>query len=42
MEMPIGLMVEVSHEERVEALLATIACAITGQKPHRIAPWLVT
>ena len=39
MDMPIGLMCEWSAEERVELLLLTMACAMTGQKPHRIAPW---
>lgn len=25
--------------ERIEYLLATLACAVTGQTPHALLPW---
>lgn len=40
-EMPAGLAsATMTAEERIEALLLTIACTLTRQQPHRIAPWL--
>jgi hypothetical protein len=40
-DMPAGLASStLTSEERIEALLLTIACTLTRQQPHRIAPWL--
>ena len=42
MDMPVGLMSERTPEERIESLLITLTCAMTGAPAHRIAPWLMT
>lgn len=42
MDMPLGLMAEMTPEERIESLLITLCCSITQQPPHKIAPWRLT
>ena len=42
MTMPIGLMAELTTEERIERLLLTLACVLTKQPVHKVAPWLMT
>lgn len=40
-DMPAGLSAQtMTAEERIEALLLVVACALTHQQPHRVAPWL--
>lgn len=40
-EMPAGLASQtMTAEERIESLLLVVACALTRQQPHKVAPWL--
>ena len=42
MQMDAALANHLTSEERREHLLGVIACALTGQRPHQLFPWLRT
>lgn len=41
MTMPLGIArTEMTTAERCEFLLGVIACALTGQRPQQLFPWI--